>query len=35
MLGGPHIDKKAIEGMNSLSVSINFDLYVGGKSFKE
>ncbi|WP_316801408.1 DUF4279 domain-containing protein [Pedobacter frigidisoli] len=34
MLGGPHIDKKAIERMNSLGVSINFDLYAGGKSFK-
>ncbi|WP_157687301.1 DUF4279 domain-containing protein [Pedobacter psychrophilus] len=35
MLGGPHIDKKVIKRMNDLGVSINFDLYVGGKSFKE
>lgn len=35
ILGGPHIDKKAIERMNSLGISIDFDLYVGGKNFKE
>ncbi len=35
MIGGPNIDKDAIRRMNMLGLSIDFDLYVGGNSFKE
>lgn len=35
MIGGPNIDKSDIRRMNELGLSINFDLYVGGKHFKE
>jgi hypothetical protein len=35
MIGGPNIDKDDIRRMNKLGLSINFDLYVGGNSFKE
>lgn len=35
MIGGPHIDKEAIRRMNELGLSISFDLYVGGNSFKD
>ncbi|MBK7988475.1 MAG: DUF4279 domain-containing protein [Ignavibacteria bacterium] len=35
MIGGPNIDRDDIRRMNELGLSINFDLYVGGNSFKE
>lgn len=35
MLCGPYIDKKEIRRMNDLGLSINFDLYVSGNSFKD
>ena len=35
MIGGHNIDTDDIRRMNDLKLSINFDLYVGGKSFKE
>ncbi len=35
MIGGPNIDTDDIRRMNELGLSINFDLYVGGNSFKE
>ncbi|MCD1118457.1 DUF4279 domain-containing protein [Chryseobacterium turcicum] len=35
MIGGHNIDTNNIRRMNDLKLSINFDLYVGGKSFKE
>jgi hypothetical protein len=35
MIGGPNIDADDIKRMNDLGLSINFDLYVGGKTFKE
>ncbi|QIL38882.1 DUF4279 domain-containing protein [Pedobacter sp. HDW13] len=34
LIGGPHLDKKSIARMSDLGLSIDFDLYVGGKSFK-
>jgi hypothetical protein len=35
MIGGPNIDRDDIRRMNELGLSINFDIYVGGNSFKE
>jgi hypothetical protein len=35
MIGGPHMDAATIKRMNDLGLSIDFDLYVGGNSFKE
>ncbi|SOD14745.1 DUF4279 domain-containing protein [Pedobacter xixiisoli] len=35
MLGGPHIDSDALKRMSDLELEINFDLYVGGRSFKD
>ena len=35
MIGGYNIDIDDIRRMNDLKLSINFDLYVGGNSFKE
>lgn len=35
MPGGPTIDKEAIRRMNDLGLSINFDMYIGGNSFKD
>ncbi len=35
MIGGPNIDTDDIRRMNDLGLSINFDLYVGGNSFKD
>ncbi|THU39754.1 DUF4279 domain-containing protein [Niastella caeni] len=35
MIGGHNIDTDDIKRMNDLGLSINFDLYVGGKSFKD
>lgn len=35
MIGGHNIDTDDIRRMNDLKLSINFDLYVGGNSFKE
>jgi len=35
MIGGQNIDKDDIRRMNNLGLSINFDLYVEGNSFKE
>ncbi|PKK38379.1 hypothetical protein BWI96_00940 [Siphonobacter sp. SORGH_AS_0500] len=35
MLGGPHIDTNALKRMSDLGLGINFDLCVGGKSFKD
>jgi hypothetical protein len=35
MIGGPAIDKNNIRRMSDLGLSINFDLYVGGNSFKD
>ena len=35
MIGGHNIDTDDIKRMNDLKLSINFDLYVGGNSFKE
>ncbi|MVN23476.1 DUF4279 domain-containing protein [Mucilaginibacter arboris] len=35
MIGGPTIDSDDIRRMNELKLSINFDLYVSGNSFKE
>ncbi|MDF7819813.1 DUF4279 domain-containing protein [Runella sp. MFBS21] len=35
MIGGYNIDTDDIRRMNDLKLSINFDLYVGGNSFKE
>ncbi|MGC1631324.1 MAG: DUF4279 domain-containing protein, partial [Gelidibacter sp.] len=35
MIGGHNIDVDDIRRMNDLGLSINFDLYVGGNSFKE
>ena len=35
MIGGHTIDTDDIRRMNDLGLSINFDLYVGGNSFKE
>ena len=34
MIGGPNIDTDDIKRMNNLGLSINFDLYVGGNSFR-
>ena len=34
MIGGPNLDQKSIARMNDLKLSIDFDLYVGGNSFK-
>jgi hypothetical protein len=35
MIGGHNIDTDDIGRMNDLGLSINFDLYVGGNSFKD
>lgn len=35
MIGGHNIDTDDIKRMNDLGVSINFDLYVAGNSFKD
>lgn len=35
MIGGPNIDTGDIHKINELGLSINFDLYVGGSSFKD
>jgi hypothetical protein len=35
MIGGHNIDTDDIKRMNDLGLSINFDLYVGGNSFKD
>lgn len=35
MIGGHNIDRDDIRRMNDLKLLINFDLYVGGNSFKE
>jgi|APEBP8051072266_1049373.scaffolds.fasta_scaffold05861_3 hypothetical protein len=35
MISGPNIDRDDIIRMNELGLSINFDIYVGGNSFKE
>ncbi len=35
MIGGHNIDKDDIKRMNDLGLSINFDFYVSGNSFKE
>ncbi|OQP57939.1 hypothetical protein A3860_39680 [Niastella vici] len=35
MIGGPNIDTTDIRRMNEFGLSINFDLYVGGNSFRE
>lgn len=35
MIGGHNIDSEDIRRMSNLGLSINFDLYVGGKTFKE
>ena len=35
MLGGPHINSSALKRMSALDLEINFDLYVGGRSFKD
>jgi hypothetical protein len=34
MIGGPNISKESIVRMCNLGLSINFDLYVGGNSFR-
>jgi hypothetical protein len=34
MIGGPNIETDDIKRMNDLGLSINFDLYVGGKGFR-
>jgi len=34
LIGGPTINKESINRMNNLGLEINFDLYVGGNSFK-
>jgi hypothetical protein len=35
MLGGPHISPDLIKQMSLLNLGVDFDLYVGGNSFKE
>lgn len=35
MLGGPHIDSDALKRMSDLGLAIDFDIYVGGRSFKD
>jgi hypothetical protein len=35
MIGGPHLDEDDIKRMSNMGLSINFDLYVGGNSFKD
>ncbi|MDQ8015103.1 MAG: DUF4279 domain-containing protein [Flavobacterium nitrogenifigens] len=34
MIGGPTINKDSISRMSNLGLEINFDMYVGGNSFK-
>ena len=34
MLGGPHLDLETIKRLGELNLAIDFDLYVGGNSFK-
>jgi hypothetical protein len=34
MIGGPNTDTDDIKRMNNLGLSINFDMYVGGNSFR-
>ncbi len=34
MIGGPHISRENITRMQDLGLAINFDLYVGGNSFR-
>jgi hypothetical protein len=34
-IGGPHLDKDDMQRMSSMGLSIDFDLYVGGNSFKD
>lgn len=34
LIGGPHLDKNSIARMSNLGLSIDFDLCVGGESFK-
>ena len=34
MIGGPYINKESITRMHNFGLSINFDLYVGGNSFR-
>lgn len=34
-LGGPHLDAYTVSRLSSLGLSINFDLYATGNSFKE
>jgi hypothetical protein len=34
MLGGPHLDLESIKRLGELNLEIDFDLYVGGNSFK-
>jgi hypothetical protein len=35
MLGGPHISPDLVKQMSLLNLGVDFDLYVGGNSFKE
>lgn len=34
MLGGPHLSLESIKRLSELNLAIDFDLYVGGNSFK-
>ena len=34
MIGGPNISRENVSRMHNLGLSINFDLYVGGNSFR-
>ena len=34
MIGGPNISRESVSRMHNLGLSINFDLYVGGNSFR-
>jgi hypothetical protein len=35
MFGGPHLDKETVKSLGDLNLSVDFDLYADGNSFKE
>ncbi|MFO0331262.1 MAG: DUF4279 domain-containing protein, partial [Bacteroidota bacterium] len=35
MFGGPHLDRKTVKRLADLNLSVDFDLYADGNSFKE
>ena len=35
MFGGPHLDRQTVKRLGDLNLSVDFDLYADGNSFKE